>query len=75
MNSRISELDKIKIIQLVEIIDECDSNIVHFFEMGRGEDSFSVKQERHLLAKYRLELNEILNKIHLEVSDTLLKAA
>ena len=75
MNSRTSNLEKTQIIHLLEIIDECDKNIVHFFEMGRGADSFSVIQEKHLRKQYVNELNELLKEIHLEVSDTLLKAA
>jgi hypothetical protein len=68
MDNKLSTSDKMQIVQLLEIIDECDKNIAHLLhEMGRGEDSFSVKQERYFKNKYTEELNEILKSFHLKV--------
>ena len=67
MEGRFSNSDKEKVIYLLDIIDECDLNIIHLLKMGRTETSFSVKQERLLMEKNFRELNELLKNYPLSV--------
>jgi hypothetical protein len=61
--------------RIYELIDGCDEIIVTLRKMGEAENSPLVRQEFHLRKQYVNDLNEMLKEIHLEVSDTLLKAA
>ncbi len=61
--------------RIYELIDGCDEIIAKLKEMGEAADSPLIRQEFHLRKQYVKDLNEMLKEIHLEVSDTLLKAA
>jgi hypothetical protein len=61
--------------RIYELIDGCDEVIATLRKMGETESSPLVRQEFHLRKQYVNDLNEMLKEIHLEVSDTLLKAA
>ena len=70
MEESSSKLPRLLILQLLELIDQCENNITHLFETGSNEKSFAVKQEKYLLTKYCKELNEVAAKNYKEVELT-----
>ena len=43
MEESSSKLPRLLILQLLELIDQCENNITHLFETGSNEKSFAVK--------------------------------
>lgn len=74
-----NSLPRLQILQLLELIEQCDKNIIHLFETGSTEKSFSIRQERYLLEKYCKELNEIVSNtykgVELKIASKIAKAA
>jgi hypothetical protein len=63
------------VARTIELIRGCDAMIASFYEMGETDDSLMIRQEKHLRKQFINDLNNMLKDIHLEVFDTLQKAA
>jgi hypothetical protein len=61
------KLPRVKILQLLELIEQSDRNITHLLETGSNSNSFAIRQEKYLLERYCNELNELVEKNYHEI--------
>lgn len=60
--------NQVAILQLLEQIEICNTQIKRYTQMGEKEDSLAIRQEKYIRNRFLKELDIILNDFDIHLS-------